>query len=102
MPQALRDQLEASSAESKRSLNAEIIARLEESLEIDSVLAKHAGGAPFEHTANYLLDLIEQVDTLIDEQRSMSYAAAADELEQRLSGMEQKIDLILNHFKSGQ
>jgi len=64
MPHGLRDHLEQRAKTGSRSLHAEIISRLEETLEIEKALAEIAPGAPISGTAGLLIDIADELDEL--------------------------------------
>lgn len=88
MPADLRAEIESAADESKRSVNAEIIARLEETFDIDKVLADVAPGAPITGTAGLLYELDKQIREQDSDQQSLAISAVSKEVTEALSSLE--------------
>lgn len=84
----LKTLVEASASRHKRSLNAEIVARLEETFEIEEVLSTVAPGAPVFGTAGLLSDLDEQLRDQNQENIDHAVASASAEITGTLSKLE--------------
>lgn len=88
MPVDIREKLEDSASQGKRSLNAEIVARLEETFEIEEVLATIAPGAPVYGTAGLLSDMDDQLRAQNQENLDHAVATASAEITGTLSKLE--------------
>lgn len=88
MPAEIREKLEDAAIGGKRSLNAEIVARLEETFEIEEVLSTVAPGAPVFGTAGLLSDLDEQLRDQNQENIDHAVASASAEITGTLSKLE--------------
>jgi len=85
LPPALRDRLEGAAKTSLRSLNAEIIARLEATLELDALMTKRTRG---DQNHTYVQDWIahlESRDEILDAM-DMANPISLQQLEKMIEG----------------
>lgn len=90
----LRAQIEKAAEQSHRSLNAEIVARLETSFEVDEAIAVVAPGAPLHEAAPLLISLSEERDQAVDELRDLNLEVHAKALHKQFAYTEARLDKI--------
>lgn len=91
MPAALKARLEDAAKENHRSLTAELIARLEETFEIEIALKTVAPGASVTGTSGLLMDLHEQLEQRENDALFHSMGTNAEKIEQHMDQTEANI-----------
>lgn len=99
LPQELKARLESVAASSRRSLTAEIIARLEETLEIEKALEVVAPGAPVFGTAGLLMDMHIQLKEREMDALANTMAAYGSEIEGYISSTDARLTTIEQQLK---
>lgn len=94
IPPDLKEQLEQAAKENHRSITAELVARLEETFEIDESLKVVAPGAPVTGTSGLLMDLHNELEDLKHESFSISVGANAERIEQHMEQTEASIAIL--------
>ena len=94
MPAELRASIEAAAKSGKRSLNAEIIARLQETVDLEEVIQIVAPGAPVTGTHGLLQDMHNQIEELLDENQELQYSGQSQALAEHLSFNTQMLEKI--------
>lgn len=94
MSPSLREQLELLASDSKRSLNAEITARLEASLDVEAALTQIAPGCPITEAAQLILDLAAEREEAVENLHQFNLEVHAKELNQRFAYSEARLDKI--------
>ncbi|MDN6872958.1 Arc family DNA-binding protein [Pseudomonas citronellolis] len=94
MSPGLREKVEQSAKENHRSLNAEIVARLEETIAIEGVLETVAPGAQVFGTAGLLEDMHNQLEQREDETRFDAIAANAESIESHIKSTDRRMTSI--------
>lgn len=94
MPPEMRSEIDVASKESRRSLNAEILARLEATISIEKML-KHMGATtPLHEVGEMLLDLAMERSQAVDDLNQMNLEVHARELREQLSHTDLRLDKI--------
>ncbi|MDY0191673.1 MAG: Arc family DNA-binding protein [Desulfuromonas sp.] len=91
IPPDLKEQLEQAAKENHRSITAELVARLEETFEIEGSLKVVAPGAPVTGTAGLLMDLHNELEELHHDSFAISVGANAERIEQHMEQTEASI-----------
>lgn len=94
IPAELKAQLEAAADQNKRSITAELIARLEETFAIDASLERVAPGASVTGTAGLLEDMHAQLVERKDEAVSAAMSVYADRIERNMQSSEWRLSSI--------
>lgn len=94
LPRPIHEALASASESAFRSMNAEIVARLESSLEIDKALGEIAPGAAISEAAPILLDLSSERDAAIDSLNDFNLEVHAKLLMDQLSHNDARLDKI--------
>lgn len=94
LPYSLYEHLKASAEKNRRSVNAELIARLEETCAIDVALECVAPGASVTGTAGLLMDMHAQLDERDEEAVSTAMAVYAEKIERNIDSSEQRLSSI--------
>lgn len=87
MPAELRERLEEIAGKNKRSLNAELVERLQATLEIDEAMKIGHLGADFSFAAAALVQLEEDLKEAQEENKSLQHMAYAEQMEQTLKSV---------------
>lgn len=106
---SLKAKLEEAAASNKRSLNAEITARLEDTLLIEEAIQTIAPGMPLSETGQLITDLNEEREAAATELQELAMAAQTKKLneyfsysEARLDKIESRIDYMIDQFRLAQ
>lgn len=106
IPPDLKEQLEQAAKENHRSITAELVARLEETFEIEESLKVVAPGAPVTGTSGLLMDLHNELEELKHESFSISVGANSERIEQHMEQAEasiakigDQIETLLRHMR---
>lgn len=91
---ALREKLEGLAKQNKRSLNAEITARLEASIDIEDALGRIAPGCPITEVGQLILDLATEREEAVENLHQFNLEVHAKELNQRFAYSEARLDKI--------
>lgn len=102
MPSDLRSRLEERARKGARSLHAEIIARLEETLAIEEALETVAPGAPIAGTAGLLLDMHSQLAERQADAHDSAVALHADEIERYLQSSSTRLAELTEQLRAMQ
>lgn len=94
MPPELKARIEQAAKESRRSLNAEIVARLEETLAIEKALEDVAPGSPVTGTAGLLLDMHNQLGEREADAHGSAMAVHAEKIETHIRTTDARIGII--------
>lgn len=94
MPPEMRSKVDLAAKECRRSLNAEILARLEATISIEEML-KHMGATtPLHEVGEMLLDLAMERSQAVDDLNQMNLEVHARELREQLSHTDLRLDKI--------
>lgn len=85
LPYSLYESLKEAADKNRRSVNAELVARLDETFIIEEALLTVAPGAPVFGTAGLLLDMDEQLREQTDEKLELAASIASAEIKTTLS-----------------
>lgn len=106
IPPDLKEQLEQAAKENHRSITAELVARLEETFEIEESLKAVAPGAPVTGTSGLLMDLHNELEELKHESFSISVGANSERIEQHMeqteasiANLSDQIETLLRHMR---
>lgn len=85
IPKDLHARLAQAAEETSKSMNAEIIARLEETFDIEEALDEVVkGGAPFAGTASLLLTMHAQLEKRAKDYRDSATTSHSEEIERHI------------------
>jgi len=94
MPPEIRTKIDQAAKENRRSLNAEIISRIEATISIEQML-KHMGATtPLHEVGEMLLDLAHERSEAVDDLHQMNLEVHARELRDQLSSTDARLDKI--------
>lgn len=109
MPPDLRAKVELAAKESRRSINAEIIDRLESTISIEEALGQIASNAPLHEAGQMLIDLAQESAEAIENLNQMNLEVHARELREQLSHtdirldkIESRIEYMIDQFEKAQ
>ncbi len=94
MPPEIRNKVDQSAKENRRSLNAEIVARLEATISIEEALSLMASGCPLHEVGQMLIDLAQERSEAIDDLQQMNLEVHAKDLRNQLSYTDERLDKI--------
>lgn len=94
IPVELKARLEAAAEQNKRSITAELIARLAETFAIEDALESVAPGASITGTAGLIADMHDQLGERDDEAVSAAMAVYADKIERNMDSSQQRLSSI--------
>ncbi|SFC84748.1 Arc-like DNA binding domain-containing protein [Pseudomonas citronellolis] len=94
IPADLKSRVEEAAKLNKRSATAEIIARLEETFEIEGTFERIAPGASISGTAGLLEDMHNQLEQREDEARFDAMAANAESIESHIKSTDRRMTAI--------
>lgn len=90
----LRAAIDAAAKANRRSLNAEITARLEASIDIEGALGQIAPGCPITEVGQLILDLATEREEAVENLHQFNLEVHAKELNQRFAYSEARLDKI--------
>lgn len=106
MPPDLRGKVDQAAKEVRRSLNAEIIARLEATFLIEEALTFMASGCPLHEVGQMLIDLAQERSEAMDDLQQLNLEVHARDLrkqlshtDDRLDKLESRIEYMIDQFK---
>ena len=94
LPYSLYESLKDAADANRRSVNAELVARLEASISIDEAIQSIAPGCPISDAGQLILDLAIEREEAIEELHQMNIAVHAKELNERFAYSEARLDKI--------
>lgn len=109
LPYPLYEQLKASADEGRRSVNAELVARLEDTFLIEEAIQTIAPGMPLSEAGQLIVDLNEEREAAATELQELAMAAHTKQLneyfsysEARLDKIESRIEYMIEQFRLAQ
>lgn len=94
LPYSLYESLKDAADANRRSVNAELVARLEASIIIDEAIQSIAPGCPISDAGQLILDLARERDDAVEELHQLNIAVHAKELSERFAYSEARLDKI--------
>ena len=94
LPYSLYESLKDAADANRRSVNAELVARLEASISIDEAIQSIAPGCPISDAGQLILDLAIERGEAIEELHQMNITVHAKELNERFAYSEARLDKI--------
>lgn len=109
IPPELKEKLEAAAMENKRSVTAELVARLEDTFLIEEAIQTIAPGMPLSEAGQLIVDLNEEREAAATELQELAMAAHTKQLneyfsysEARLDKIESRIEYMIEQFRLAQ
>src|SRR5690554_6865851 len=109
LPYSLFEKLKESADAGKRSLNAELVARLEDTFLIEEAIQTIAPGMPLSEAGHLIVDLNEEREAAATELQELAMAAHTKQLneyfsysEARLDKIESRIEYMIEQFRLAQ
>lgn len=94
IPKELHSRLAQSADETSKSMNAEIIARLESTISTEEALTHMSSGVPLSEVGQMLIDLAQENAEAIENLNQMNLEVHARELRDQLSHTDLRLDKI--------
>ena len=109
LPYPLYEQLKQAADTNRRSVNAELVARLQETFAIDEALQSIAPGSPVEGTSLFLLQLDKELEEAREEVHHLNLAVHAKDMHEQLTHnnamlekIQSRIEYLIEQTKAGQ
>lgn len=94
MQPGLRELAETAAKANSRSLNSEIVTRLNATFSIEEALSHIAAGAPLNEVGQMLIDLAQERSEAITDLQQINLEVHANELREQLSRTDERLDKI--------
>ncbi len=94
LPQSLYEELKAAAGRKRRSLNAEIVERLESTFAIEKALRHIAAEAPLFDVAEMLIDLAQERDQAIRDLNDMNLEVHAHALSEQFNLTSSRLNIL--------
>lgn len=99
IPPEVKAAVDEASKSNHRSLNAEIVARLKATIDVEAALNQIAPGCPITEAAQLILDLAAEREEAVENLHQFNLEVHAKELNQRFAYSEARLDKIESLIK---